>query len=211
MSNSIKFSKEVHEKYEAISVIAERNLDKLKYISSGDDWSFILKTMALVESALNRLLVSQTKDAKFEKVFSRMSISNKINIAYDLSFFTSKYEKMFLEYLVELRNKLAHDPDEMDFNFEKYFSMMTYKEKQLFEKRVVINDEKKDKEYYEFIYKYPKQALLIMVNSILSVFAFRQGFNEVTNWVDESTVRNLPSTFSSLFSHQVDKNLNSTD
>jgi hypothetical protein len=186
----MKYSKEAYDALEKIGIIAADNMKKLYKIKMGDDWSFIIKIIAIVESALNRLLTSQTKDSKFEKIFSKISISSKLSMAYELGFFTSKYEKTFLEFLITLRNKVAHDPDEMDFSFEHYFKQMSDNERNDFKNHMKIDNEKKDEEYYQFIFKYPKEGILIITNSILSVFAFRQEINKVENWIDEYSLEN---------------------
>ncbi len=199
----MKYSKDVYDALEKISQIGSDNMKKLKQIALNDDWSFIIKMIAIVESALNRLLTSQTKDTKFEKIFSKISISSKLNMAYELGFFTSKYEKTFLEYLVSLRNKVAHDPDEMDFSFKQYFIQMNENERNDFKNHMKMDNEKKDDEYYHFIFNYPKEGILIITNSILSVFAFRQEFNKVEKWVEEYTLENK-----SLLTEIIDASIN---
>ena len=180
----MKYSKEVFYALEGIEKIAGDNQAILKKISLGDDWSFIIKCIALTESTLNRALVSQTKTEVFEKVFSRLSISTKLNMAYELGLFTSKYEKIFLEYLVSLRNKLAHDPNEIDFSFQEYFSKMTKQELDTFKNHMKIDNDKKDDEYYGFIFRHPKDGIWILLNSVLAVLVFRQEFNKVEKWID---------------------------
>jgi len=205
----MKYSKEAYEALEKIGLIATDNMRKLKQIALGDDWSFIIKIIAIAESALNHLLTSQTKDTKFEKIFSKISISSKLNMAYELGFFTSKYEKTFLEYLISLRNKVAHDPDEMDFSFERYFKQMSDSERNDFKNHMKIDDEKKDDEYYQFIFKYPKEGILIITNSILSVFIFRQEFSKVENWVGEYSFENksiLTELIETSISDEAEKN-----
>jgi len=200
-----KMSKEVYEALSKIGEIAAENQRKLKKIAEGDDWSFVLKCMAIVESALDRLLASKTKDPKFESIFSKMSISSKLNMADDLGFFTSKKERGLLEYLISLRNRLAHDPEEIDFSFKNYFDTMTSDERNKFRSCMKIDDEEKDDGYYGFIYSHPKDGIWILVNTILSVFAFRQEFNKVTNWIDETSLVGGRSLLSELIDRQMDE------
>jgi len=180
----MKYSKEAYVALEMIEKIAGENQILLKKLSLGDDWSFIIKCVAFTESILNRALVSQTKSEVFEKIFSRLSISTKINMAYELGLFTSKYEKLFLEYLVSLRNKLAHDPKEMDFSFQEYFSKMTKQELDNFKTHMKIDNDEKDDEYYGFIFKHPKDGIWVLLNSVLAVLVFRQEFNKVEKWTN---------------------------
>jgi hypothetical protein len=200
---NLKFSKEANIAFEKISDIANGNLAKLEKMQKGDDWSFIIKCIALVESSLNRLLTSKTKDDKFEKLFGKMSVSSKINMAFELGFFTSKYEKNFINYLISLRNKLAHDPNEIDFRFTTFFECMTNDEMNQFKKNMKIDDEEKDDTYYDFILKYPKEGISVLLNSILSVFAYHQEFNKVNNWIDESSYTDGRSILSDFIDNQI--------
>lgn len=48
----MKYSKDVYVALERISQIGSDNMKKLKQIAENDDWSFIIKMIAIVESAL---------------------------------------------------------------------------------------------------------------------------------------------------------------
>ncbi len=75
-----------------------------------NDWSFVIKLHALLESALNELLVSELDNPKLKKFVTKLAIqgrSGKISLAEELNIL-SKEEKEFIIALTSMRNQFAH-------------------------------------------------------------------------------------------------------
>lgn len=73
----------------------------------GDDWSFVIKTCALVETALTDFLVRTVNVPLLESEFRGQPLRSKLKWARKLGALSG--ERMnFVERLLELRNGLAH-------------------------------------------------------------------------------------------------------
>lgn len=87
----------------------------------GDDWTFIIKTHALLESAITHLIVSELDRAELKPVLAKLEMSNtrvgKVAFAKALGLLDKDHRK-FVKKLSELRNMLVHDIRNTAFSFE---------------------------------------------------------------------------------------------
>lgn len=89
-------------------------------LKKDDDWSFLIKSHALMESVCSYLLTSYFNDAKFKDIFSRIEMSDmKIGkIAFlRAAGLIEKDEARFIRGLSELRNKVVHNIEGVNFKF----------------------------------------------------------------------------------------------
>ena len=90
----------------------------LHTLNDEDDWSFIIKTHALVEAALTRFVVAGIRVPALEKTLSRMTIrglTSKLGFAQALG--ASAQVVQFIDELTLLRNSIVHDVRNIDFLF----------------------------------------------------------------------------------------------
>ena len=98
-------------------------------LKKGDDWSFIIKTHALIESAITHLLVTALKQPALQEIFPKLNISRKMDFVKSLGLLPPKHIT-FIKELSELRNKLVHNVHNINFNFTKYFAALEKDDKQ---------------------------------------------------------------------------------
>ena len=82
-------------------------------LKAEDDWSFVIKSHALIEAACAEFLTARFGDYELLEVFSRLELSNKrtgkIAFLKELSLLNDD-ERRFVTELSELRNVLATSP-----------------------------------------------------------------------------------------------------
>lgn len=131
-----------NEAFEEILVDLEKGLSLpsgfLKALLSQDDWSFIIKAHALVESALTYMLAS-TLDPRLSDIFARINVggrSGKLAFLEALDLL-DEGQRGFIRKLSELRNSVAHDVKNANFTFEIHIANLTAEQKSQFTKFAV--------------------------------------------------------------------------
>lgn len=104
-----------------------------------DDWSFVIKTHALVEAAISHQLASAL-DERLLPVFRNLELSNKkvgkIMFVEALGLL-EKGSKTFVHKLSELRNILAHDIRNVDFSFANHVKSLDNNQRNSFHEAIV--------------------------------------------------------------------------
>ena len=170
--NKDDFTKKIEELYKIYEINYKEFSDKLYSIVNDDDWSFVIKVVAIIESTLTKLLLEKSGDIKFTKLFESISVSRKMDLLFELGLCTSE-GKTFIKYLLKLRNKLAHDPDELDFNFEKFIKELNKTQRNELLKSINISKNNKyNDSYRKLIFEDTKNAIWINILPLLLVFDF---------------------------------------
>ena len=106
----------------------------LTALNHEDDWSFIIKSHALIEAALSNHL-SKSIDSKLEPIFDKLELSNsrtgKLAFAEALGVLDSK-QRMFIRKLSELRNTIVHNIHYINFDLKSYFMSLDKKQRDSF-------------------------------------------------------------------------------
>ena len=88
-------------------------------LKNQDDWSFVIKSHALLEAALTQLIAHHVGRSELKPILARIDMSNaqfgKAAIGGALGFLT-KPERRFIRALSELRNDLVHDIRNVNFD-----------------------------------------------------------------------------------------------
>ena len=104
-----------------------------------DDWSFVIKTHALVEAAISHQLASAL-DERLLPVFRNLELSDKrvgkIMFVEALGLL-EKGSKTFVHKLSELRNFLAHDIRNVDFSFANHVKSLDRNQRNSFHEAIV--------------------------------------------------------------------------
>jgi hypothetical protein len=107
-------------------------------LKNEDDWSFVIKCHALIETACSFLLTTYFRNPNFKDLFARIEMSD---IKKGKIVFLKKADLMipeeinFITGLSELRNKLAHDIQGIAFKFTDYLVKLDKNQKKSFAKR----------------------------------------------------------------------------
>lgn len=87
-----------------------------------NDWSFVVKIHALLESIVCSLLASHLDKPNLEAVFAEnVPMRARIGMLKKLGL-TDKRERKMIRALGELRNQLVHNARQTDFTFAAYFT-----------------------------------------------------------------------------------------
>lgn len=91
-----------------------------------NDWSFVVKLHAFLESAVT-ILLTETVDPKLENVLAQLEMSNKktgkLAFLSALEILESRSYR-FISKLSELRNELVHNVQKISFNLTEYVKNM---------------------------------------------------------------------------------------
>lgn len=104
-------------------------------LKKDDDWSFLIKSHALMESVCSYLLTSYFDDPRFKDIFSRieMSDSRTGKIAFlRAAGLTEKEDARFIIGLSELRNTIIHNIEGVNFNFSDHINKLDEQQKKSF-------------------------------------------------------------------------------
>ena len=101
--------------------------DFLSNLLHEDDWSFVVKSHALVEGAVTHLLVESTGDARLATFFQRLQLNGeggKIAAARALELMTP-WQVRFLRALSPMRNRLAHRATHFNFDLAAHVATLS--------------------------------------------------------------------------------------
>ena len=118
--------------------IPEGYIDNLK---NEDDWSLIIKSHALLESATANLLCHYFAKHELIDVFASMEMSNKRSGKF--AFLSAlnllgKEERRFISELSELRNLVVHNASNVTFGLREYISSVSDAKQKQFAKTLNI-------------------------------------------------------------------------
>lgn len=101
----------------------ESHFEFLLALLEEDDWSFVIKLHALIETVTTQAIVTAVNDARVRSVVERLPLSGdeigKLRIAKDLDLY-SKSQRTFVRRLSRLRNEIVHDVSKLKFEFIPY-------------------------------------------------------------------------------------------
>lgn len=149
--------------------------DELK---NEEDWSFIVKCHALMESACSFLLTAYFGNSNYEDIFSRLEMSDKKKgkVAFlRAAGLIVPEEASFIRGLSELRNKVVHNIRGIAFRFSEYVASLDENQKRAFLEsfgyaymcsdkngKLVLKDS-------EDVFKDPKAAVFNSVKLVLAI------------------------------------------
>lgn len=112
---------------EEISAELKLKLDFLLSIGNDNDWSFIIKSHALIESVITELIISRIEEIEIKPIIERMPLHDdqvsKMRIVKIYGLMTDDQIK-FVKKLSEIRNDIVHKFDNIDFTFTNYISQL---------------------------------------------------------------------------------------
>lgn len=112
-----------------LSVEEEFELPKdfFKNLYNEDDWSFVIKIHALIESISSSLILYHFKEPSISSIISRLEMSNpktgKIAILKSLRLI-GEADRKYIISLSQLRNNLVHKVENTSFTFNEWIKEM---------------------------------------------------------------------------------------
>ena len=136
------------------------------------DWSFVIKTHALIEAAVSHLLTEHLQRPELARVFSRLDMSNeetgKVAVADALGLL-AKPERRFVRSLSELRNKLVHDVRNVNFDLASHVKKMNQSDQDAFLKKFNLLSTEVTNDARNLFRLDPRQALWYSSMAFLGV------------------------------------------
>jgi len=127
-----------------------------------NDWSFVIKTHALIEAAISHLLTEHLKRPELAGTFSRLEMSNeatgKVAFATALGLL-EKPERRFIISFSELRNMLVHDVRNVNFDLASHVQGMDQKDQDTFQRKFNLLSTEVTNEIRSLFRLDPRQAL----------------------------------------------------
>lgn len=141
-----------------------------------DDWSFVIKTHALVEAAVSHQLSQELLDTRLMSIFRQLPLGErnfgKLKFARELGLLSKDYCE-FISRLSALRNRIAHNVEEVQFTFQVWLEQMDKSQRSALVKRFdCFVASEKDRQRWRLIWeKQPKEVFWAGTLMVLSAVA----------------------------------------
>ncbi|HEX4976128.1 MAG TPA: hypothetical protein VFV48_09625 [Pseudomonadales bacterium] len=119
-----KYAKEISKGIEAeLRTRIFGSLDFMSRLDNDDDWSFVIKVQALIEAAVTEAVIAKVGEGAIQGIVERLPLADKqvgkLALAKQLNLM-SKEQLRFVRRMAELRNRLAHRVQDLNFNLSEY-------------------------------------------------------------------------------------------
>lgn len=159
---------------EAASIIEDLGLSKvfIGQLYKEDDWSFVVKGHALMESAISYMLSRHLKNESLEKPFGEIEMNDRINFLSALDLLSGE-ERRMLRRFSKLRNDIVHVAKNTGFKFSNHFSTSENKKNFLESFTYHLSDPVKwgneTLDRNTFALKYPRETIFFAIFQILNM------------------------------------------
>ncbi|OHB51608.1 MAG: hypothetical protein A2Y12_01830 [Planctomycetes bacterium GWF2_42_9] len=178
--------KELHEAVEKLEERLKIKNGFLVNLLNEDDWSFVIKSHALIEASVTNCLTHFLGYDKLASIFSRLELGSKycgkLEFAKELELLSDN-ERRFISSLSQLRNQLVHNVTEVNFDFHNYINNMDFNQK----KKFIDNfgycylTEKSGGQYEiinkDLILAEPKKTIWLSLRFVLATISFSININ----------------------------------
>lgn len=172
-----------------------------------DDWSFIIKSHALLEAAVTQMLVEYLGESQLKTYIERLPLSDsqlgKIVIAKQLGLLDEK-ERKFIRWFSELRNILVHKIENVNFNIQEHFKQLDKNQKKAWMDTICCGskDEEGVEGFRAAIEVNPKVAINITLLLVISTCVLSWKRSESRKATDLIVENNTKAAFEAFFKHQ---------
>ena len=150
-------------------------IELLAKLTKEDDWSFVIKSHAFIEMFTSEFIVEQTDDKKFQGIIQRLPLSDstigKLAICKDLGLL-DKSQRKFIRFYSELRNKLVHRFENVNFSFSEYIKSLNENQIKKWKNSIIwfpVEGNAK-KTWHSIAVENPKTALWVGIVMLASLF-----------------------------------------
>ncbi len=137
-------------------------------LAKQDDWSFVIKAHALLETAVTQMIVDSLGEKRLQKFVRRLPLSGatgKLSIAEQLELLDVESIKC-IRLFSDLRNSLVHNFENLTFSFDKHFQSLDKTGKEKWKGSLswfVENKREAIERWGSFVETCPKPALLCAI------------------------------------------------
>lgn len=176
----------------SIDVLEEKLMFLLDLLKE-DDWTFVIKAHALIETAVTDMLVRHLGEIELTKIIELLPLSDnrtgKIAVARQLKLLDDK-QRRFVRFLSELRNSLVHRLDNLDFTFENYVSTLdTNQRRSLKESVAWFADDEQRKEWETIAEDNPRVGVYMAIHCLMAHCVLTSQQSSALREIDEVAIR----------------------
>ncbi len=137
-----------------------------------NDWSFVIKSHALIEAATTEMIIHHLGEERLKGVVERLPLSDtqvgKIAVVKDLALLDDDQRK-FVRWFSELRNKLVHRIENVNFTFKDHLKKLDNNQRTSWKKSVTwfARDDSDKKPWQTIAEENPKVALFMAVSQLV--------------------------------------------
>lgn len=156
----------------SIDVLEEKLMFLLNLLEE-DDWTFVIKAHALIETAVTEMLVQQLGEVELTRIIELLPLSDnrtgKIAVAKQLKLLDDR-QRRFIRFFSELRNSLVHRLDNLAFTFENYVSTLETNQKRSLKENVAwfADDELMRKEWETIAEDNPRVGIYMALHCLIA-------------------------------------------
>jgi hypothetical protein len=159
-----------------------------------DDWTFVIKSHALLEAAVSQMLANAL-DRRLDDVFGRLELGRtdvgKLAFAHALELLSSE-ERGFIRTLSDVRNLLAHDLRHLDFDLSAHVNALDKQQRERFFKHFDFGIAKEDRvEWLEFCRVHVKIGIAAGVVRLVSSATLAGKFAQYSREEGEIALRDF--------------------
>lgn len=176
---------------EAFDTVQAR-VDQVASFLDESDWALVIKLHTMVEAAVTQLLVAHT-DSALHQVMKHIPLSDvntgKARMAKDLGLISSS-QLGFIQRFSTLRNKLAHNADNLEFDLKEHVRKMDSNQRRQWKRDLNwappggIVGEDRDSAIEE-----PKTELYLSIIRLMSLMAVDETFKKLNNKAIEESMK----------------------
>lgn len=180
------------------------SLGFLDRLDNDDDWSFVIKVQALVEAAVTEAIVAKLGKVAVKNTVERLPLADeqigKLALAKELNILT-KEQRRFVRKMAELRNRLAHRVQDIDFTFKAYLESLSDAQAREWRESVVwfAAGKKHPQSWLDVAQKKPRFALYFAVFMLLAMLQIARMEAETPRKIEVAALRTAEEMFASIF------------
>ncbi len=208
----------IHRKYAleiASSIEAELrtslfgSLEFLNQLDEDDDWSFVIKAQAIVEAAVTEAVVAKLGETAIKGTVERLPLADeqigKLALAKELDLMT-KEQRRFVRKMAELRNRLAHRVQDIDFKFSTYFETLNAQQRKDWRESVAWFAAGKESQqgWLESAQENPRLTLYLAVFMLLAMLHVARVQAETPRKIDAAALRTAEDLFATFADRKTD-------
>ncbi|MEN3327558.1 MAG: hypothetical protein V7638_2365 [Acidobacteriota bacterium] len=179
--------------HSSIDLLEEKLMFLLDLLKE-DDWTFVIKAHALIETAVTQMLVEHLGEVELMKIVELLPLSEnrtgKIAVARQLKLLDDK-QRRFVRFFSELRNSLVHRLDNLNFTFENYVSTLDSNQRRSLKESVAwfADDEQMRKEWEMIAEDNPRVGVYIAIHCLMAHCILSTQQSSALREIDEMAIR----------------------
>ncbi len=169
----------------------------------GDDWSFVIKTQALLEACITEAVLVRLGDNRIKKTVENLPLvgdeASKLQFAKDLGLLDGA-QRRFIKRMAALRNRLAHRVEYVSFKFPDYVASLDRDGIKDWQDSIVWFGQEPNsrQQWREISMKQPRSAVLMAAFLIAALLAIEDNQANLLRAIDAASEKTTTELLSYL-------------